>query len=178
VGALPLVIAIFLVGGVVAFPVTVLILATAAIFGPWFGMLYAMLGVLASALVMYGIGAWLGRDILQRFFGARMQRFKQEMASRGVLAVAAIRMVPVAPFTLINLMAGALSIALMDYVVGTLIGILPGLIASAVLGPQFTTVLSTFSAQNVALLVLLLAVWIGVAFGAQALVGRLRRSAS
>lgn len=178
VWALPLVLTVFLVGGAVAFPVTVMIVATAAIFGPWWGILYALLGAVASALLMYFIGAWLGRDIMRSLFGSRFERVKREMARRGILAVAAIRMVPAAPFTLVNLMAGACSIALVDYVAGTLIGMLPGLIAIAMLGHHMTGLVSNFSAQNLAVVVLLIAVWLGVAFGAQTLAGRWRGSAS
>jgi phosphatidylserine/phosphatidylglycerophosphate/cardiolipin synthase-like enzyme/uncharacterized membrane protein YdjX (TVP38/TMEM64 family) len=176
--ALPLVLAVFLIGGAIAFPVTVMIVATAAIFGPLFGILYAALGVIASALLMYFVGAWLGRDILRTLLGSKCERVKQEMANRGVLAVAAIRMVPAAPFTLVNLMAGACSIAVVDYVIGTLIGILPGLIAIALLGHQLTALLTNFSAQNAAVVVLLIGLWIGIAFGAQALVVRWRGHAS
>ena len=43
-----------------------------------------------------------------------------------MLAVAAIRLVPIAPFTFVNFAAGASAIKLVDYVAGTLVGMLPG----------------------------------------------------
>jgi phosphatidylserine/phosphatidylglycerophosphate/cardiolipin synthase-like enzyme len=55
------VLAAFLGGGLVAFPVVLLIAGTAAAFGPILGFTYATVGSLASALLTYGIGAWLGR---------------------------------------------------------------------------------------------------------------------
>jgi phospholipase D1/2 len=168
----------YLIAGLVAFPVLVLIVATAATFGPWLGFLYALMGVLSSALLTYFIGAWLGRDMLRRTLGARLNRIRQEMDERGILAVAAIRAVPVAPFTLVNLTAGACSIALVDYVVGTVIGMLPGLIAISALGHQISTMLMDFSVENVALVLLLILCWIAVAWSAQSLVRRLRRRAS
>jgi phospholipase D1/2 len=173
-----LVMATYVVAGVVAFPVLVLIVATAAIFGPWFGFVYAVLGVIASALFTYLIGRWLGRDLLHRALGARCERVRKEMDKRGVLAVAAIRLVPVAPFTVVNLMAGACSIALIDYVAGTLIGMLPGLIVISALGHQVAAMLTTLSVRDAAVLALLVLAWLTLVLGAQALVGRWKRQAS
>jgi uncharacterized membrane protein YdjX (TVP38/TMEM64 family) len=172
-----LVVATYVVAGVVAFPVLVLIVATAAIFGPWFGFVYAVLGVIASALFTYLIGRWLGRDLLFRALGARCDRVRKEIDKRGVLAVAAIRLVPVAPFTVVNLMAGACSIALVDYVAGT-IGMLPGLIVISALGHQVVAMLTTLSVRDAAVLALLVLAWLTLVVGAQALVGRWKGQAS
>ncbi len=60
----------FVAGGFVAFPVTVLIVATAAAFGPWPGLAYAACGVLVSASLTYAIGARLGKETLAQRAGA------------------------------------------------------------------------------------------------------------
>jgi phosphatidylserine/phosphatidylglycerophosphate/cardiolipin synthase-like enzyme/uncharacterized membrane protein YdjX (TVP38/TMEM64 family) len=168
----------FVVAGVVAFPVTVLIVATAAAFGPWFGFLYATGGVLASALVMYFVGALLGHDLPRWVLGARWRRVRREIDDRGMLAVAAIRLVPLAPFTLINLIAGAGGIGLIDYVAGTLLGMLPGLLAVSALGHQITALFTDFSPAKLGVLAVVVAGWIALAWAAQTLVGRLRRRES
>jgi len=124
----------FLAGGLVGFPVVILIAATAAAFGPWLGFLYATLGVLASALALYTIGARFGQNALRPLLGSRLDRVRAKIARQGVLAVAAVRVVPVAPFTLVNLALGASAIKLVDYVAGTLLGMLPGLIVMSALG--------------------------------------------
>ena len=54
-----LVLAAFLLAAVVAFPVNALVLATAAVYGPWYGFAYSMLGVFSSAFLVYFVGAWL-----------------------------------------------------------------------------------------------------------------------
>jgi phosphatidylserine/phosphatidylglycerophosphate/cardiolipin synthase-like enzyme/uncharacterized membrane protein YdjX (TVP38/TMEM64 family) len=165
----------YLTAGAVAFPVTVLIVATAVIFGPWMGFLYAILGVLASALAMYFVGALLGRDALRSMSGPRWAKIQRGIEDRGILAVAAIRLVPIAPFTLINLIAGACSISLIDYIVGTVMGMLPGLIAISLLGLQITTIFTDFSIANFARLVLFVFCWVALVWSVQALAGRLRR---
>ena len=120
-----IIIGIFVVLGSLMFPVTVLIGATAAAFGPWYGFGYALIGAMASAAATYAIGALIGKNTLRDFLGPQLNRIRQRVAKRGVIAVAAIRTVPIAPFTVINLAAGASAIPLFDYMAGTLLGMLP-----------------------------------------------------
>lgn len=169
--------AAFLLGGLIAFPLTILIAATTATFGPWLGLLYATTGAMLSALVMYGIGAWLGRDALQGFLGERLNKIRKRIVRQGVVAVAAIRLVPVAPYTVVNLVAGASGIGLGDYVVGTLLGLAPGLVAMAVFGPQIMRTLASPSLGEVTLLLAGLVIWIGLSFAIQAAIARYRPEA-
>lgn len=122
----------FLIGGLTAFPVTVLIVATALLFGPFLGFTYALVGTGAAATLTYAIGHYLGRDTVQRLGGARLNRLSRGLARRGILAVAVVRMMPVAPFTVVNLVAGASHIRFRDYALGTLLGMAPGMLALTV----------------------------------------------
>lgn len=171
--ALGLVVGLFVLGGAVAFPVTILILATAAVFGPWWGMLYAAAGVAASAGLMFAIGARFGQGVPRRLLGKRWDSLRERLQRRGLLAVVALRVVPVAPFSLINLAAGAASIRFVDFVLGTLIGMGPGLAAIALMGDRIAKVLADPSAGQIGVLVLCVAGWIGLSFAAQSIVSRL-----
>ena len=173
-----LVIGTFLAGGLAAFPVTILIAATAATFGPWYGFLYATLGVLASALATYAIGAQFGQRALRRILGQRLDRIREKIERQGVLAVAAVRIVPVAPFTFVNLVAGASAIKLVDYVAGTLLGMLPGLVVMSALGDRIVAILSDPSIGEVALLAAAVIGWIGVSLAVQSFVSRVWRRTS
>ncbi len=176
--ALGLVVGLFLLGGAVAFPVTILILATAAVFGPWWGMLYSTAGVAASAGLMFAVGAQFGQDVPRRLLGKRWDRLRERLQRRGLLAVVALRVVPVAPFSLVNLAAGAGSIRFVDFGLGTLIGMGPGLAAIALMGDRIAKVLADPSAAQIGVLALCVAGWIGLSFGAQAIVSRLGERAS
>jgi uncharacterized membrane protein YdjX (TVP38/TMEM64 family) len=168
------VVGIYVAGGLAAFPVLALILATAATFGPWLGFAYALLGVVASALVTFFVGAGLGRNAMQSLLGSRWDQVRKAIDRRGILALAAVRLVPVAPFTLVNLAAGACAISVFDYIAATLIGMLPGLVAISALGHRITALLTDLSVQNIGLVALCIAGWLGLALGAQILVRRLR----
>ena len=157
----------FLVGGLVAFPVTILIAATAASFGPWLGFTYALIGAMVSAMLTYAIGAMMGRDALQSILGRRLTDIRNKIARQGVLAVAAIRLVPVAPFTLVNLVAGASGIGLTHYLVGTVLGLLPGLVLLSLLGSQVMRIIASPSPVDIVVFVALIAAWIATAFAIQ-----------
>ena len=171
--ALGVVLALFVVGGAVAFPVTILILATAAVFGPWWGMLYASAGVAASAGIMFAAGARFGQEVPRRLLGQRWDRLRDRLQRRGLLAVVVLRVIPVAPFSLINLAAGAGSIRFVDFGLGTLIGMGPGIVAIALMGDRIAKVLADPSASQIGVLALCIAGWIVLSFGAQAIVSRL-----
>ena len=166
------VIGAYLLGGLVAFPLVVLIAATAAAFGPVEGFIYALGGSVASAVLTYGIGAWVGRQPLRSLLGPRLNRIRNVFVRRGVLAIAAIRLVPVAPFTVVNLVAGASSVRLVDYVVGTVLGLLPGLLLMSALGYQIYRFLIAPTAADLALLAGAALLWVVAVFGAQRLAAR------
>jgi phospholipase D1/2 len=114
-------------------PVTLLIVATAIVFEPLEGVVYALGGVLCASTASFGVGRLLGRSHVRRAAGRRLNELSRRIARRGVLAVAAVRMVPVAPFTLVNLVAGASHVGLRDFLLGTLIGVAPGIVGIVVL---------------------------------------------
>nr|WP_249153308.1 VTT domain-containing protein [Bradyrhizobium diazoefficiens] len=163
----PLAIAAFVLGGLVIFPVLVLIAATAAALGPWLGFVSAMVGVFLSALVLFAIGRVLGRERLQRLLGRRAARIQERVVGKGILAVVVIRMIPIAPFSVVNVVAGASTLPLRDFMVGTLLGMTPGILAMAVLGAQIADLARNASWTNMLLLVLAFLGWLGICAGAQ-----------
>ncbi|CAB3966900.1 membrane protein [Burkholderia cenocepacia] len=132
----------YVVAATFAVPITLLITATGLVFGAWPGVAYAAVGTMAAAAANYGIGRWLGRDAVRRLAGARANRLSEHIGRRGVLAMAVLRLLPIAPFTVVNLVAGASHIGLRDYLVGTAIGMLPGLVLTVTFAHQLTAALS------------------------------------
>jgi phosphatidylserine/phosphatidylglycerophosphate/cardiolipin synthase-like enzyme/uncharacterized membrane protein YdjX (TVP38/TMEM64 family) len=171
------VLAAFLGGGLVAFPVVLLIAGTAAAFGPILGFTYATVGSLASALLTYGIGAWLGRRPLQSILGPRLSRIRNRICRSGLVAVAAVRLVPIAPFTLVNMVAGACRIPMGAYLGGTALGLLPGLFAISALGHQIFRYIIDPNPADFALLIAAALLWLALIIAGQALAVRARGTA-
>lgn len=168
------VIGLFVLGSLVVFPVTVMIALTAMTFGPWLGFLYAVAGSLAGAAVSYRLGVVVGRGFLRGLMGRRLNRISLALGRRGVLSVIALRMVPVAPFTMINMVSGVSHIRFADFLLGTLLGMAPGIAVMTALGDGLRQVWRAPSAENFALLAAFAALWIGLSLALQAAVSRWR----
>ncbi|MBM9603700.1 VTT domain-containing protein [Desulfopila inferna] len=136
-----LVLGTYVLCGLVSFPVTLLIIATVIIFGPWWGMFYALSGAELSALAMFFLGRRLGRETVSRFAGSILNRLNNKLSESGLMAVITFRIIPVAPFSVINMIAGISSIRLQDYLLGTIVGMLPGTIAITIVADQISETL-------------------------------------
>ena len=134
-----LVIAAYILGGMVAFPVTLMVMATVMVFGPWLGLAYAMTGSELSALVVFGVGRLLGREAVRRFAGSLFNRLNKKLSESGWMAIIIFRIVPVAPFSVINLIAGVSEIRLKDFAIGTFVGMLPGMMAITLLADRISS---------------------------------------
>jgi len=128
----------FLIGGLLVVPVTALIAITVLGFGPVLGFVYSLLGMTASALLTFWIGRKVGQKTLRRWSGPRFRHISRQLANKGVLAVIAIRILPIAPFSIINAVAGASHIRTRDFFLGTVIGEVPGLLGLAIFVDQIT----------------------------------------
>ncbi len=124
--------------GMLSFPVTLLIMVTIIVYGPWWGIWYAMLGTTLSAVIMFLVGHLLGKNMVSKFSGGIINRVNKRLSQTGVMAVIAFRVIPVAPFSLINLIAGVSAISLRDFFLGTLIGVIPGIAAIALVADRLT----------------------------------------
>ncbi|MFO7971748.1 MAG: VTT domain-containing protein [Desulfobacterales bacterium] len=130
--------AAYMLGGLVSFPVTLMIIATVIIFGPWWGLFYALVGAELSALLLFFAGRWLGRDTVSRFAGSLFNRLNQKLSKSGLIAVIRFRIIPVAPFSVINAIAGVSEIRLQDFALGSLIGLIPGVIAIVIFADRIS----------------------------------------
>ena len=161
----------FLAAGLIVFPMLLLIIACAAVFGPVLGFVYSSAGLLASAALNYAIGAWLGREVLLNALGRRFDSTRSALMRRGLIMTAVVRAIPMSPFALVSVVAGASDIRFLDYLIGTAIGIMVPVILLTVATEQTSRLLTEPSAIQLALLAGVIALWIAVAFGAQAVLG-------
>ena len=123
-------------GGFVLVPVTAMILACIYLFGPMLGFGAAFAGSLASAIVGFALGRVLLGNWVRGLRSPRLHRVRNRLARSGIVAIAAIRIVPIAPFTIVNVVAGASSVGFRDYLIGSAIGLAPGILAMTVLADR------------------------------------------
>lgn len=162
----------YVVAGLLVVPVMLLIAVTGIVFGPLQGALYALAGTLASAFVTYGLGHWLGHDTVRRMLGPRTNRLSQRIAMRGIMAMMVVRMLPIAPFSVVNVVAGASHIRFRDFAIGTTLGMLPGILMTVTFVHQLAEAARRPSAGTAAVLVAVTTLIIAVALGLRRLLKR------
>jgi phospholipase D1/2 len=149
-----IVVAMFVIGGLIVIPVNALTAVTILVFGPVAGGFYALIGCTASAMVLYEIAHRIPIQRLRRHAGARMERFHHHLVRHAVWAVALVRLVPVAPYSIVCLLLGTTAIRRAPYVAGTALGMLPGIVVNAFFIDRVIAAIRHPSMTTVALLAL------------------------
>ncbi|BBA34572.1 phospholipase D [Methylocaldum marinum] len=147
------VIGAYIIAALTAIPITLVIFVTAVVFGPTSGFVYAILGSLISASLTFALGQVFGRDLVRRLGGSRLNTLSRWLRHRGLLAMLTVRLIPVAPFTVVNLVAGASHIRFRDFLLGTIFGMVPGTLAITVFSDRLAAAVHHPSPVNIALLV-------------------------
>lgn len=155
------VLVVYLVASLLVLPVTVLIIATAAVFGPWLGIGYSLAGSVTSALLMFAIGRVAGRGTVENFTGRYFRQVADGLRNRGLLTMIAIRLLPIAPFTIVNMVVGASGIRARDFALGTVVGMTPGIVGLSLFQMQLERSVREPGIASFAMLALVSLVMIG-----------------
>lgn len=131
--------ALFVAAGCLAVPLSMIVLLAVLLQGPLDGALSSLLVGACVGLLSFGAGALLGRDAVAKLLtgaGPKLQALNALVARRGFLAVFIARLVPAAPFAVVNLMLGVTPIRWPAFLAGTLVGMLPMVALTAWLAPE------------------------------------------
>lgn len=123
----------------VMFPRPLITLFAVIAYGPVWGFVIAMTGIQVAAWSSYVAGTRLDPATVRRMAGAKLDKILQVLRRRGLLAMTALRLVPLAPFAVEGVVAGAMRMRLWEFLLGTAIGILPGTLTSTVFSNQIST---------------------------------------
>ena len=142
---------------VLLFPGTPFTVGAGLLFGPALGSVTALAGATLGATLSFLVGRVIGRSAVEQLAGRRVQAIDDFLSSRGFIAILMVRLIPLFPFNVVNLVSGVTALKLRDYVLGTAIGIIPGTVLLAALGgsiddptsPTFLGALAGFIALTV-----------------------------
>lgn len=108
-----------------------------ALFGMVEGTILALAGATVGACAARYAAATLLRDWIRTRFGARLRSFEEGIAREGGFYLFALRVVPAAPFWLVNLLSGLVPMRTWTFVWVSFVGMAPGTIAYVYAGRQF-----------------------------------------
>lgn len=125
------------------------------LFGIAAGSILAIIGATLGATAAFLIARATGRDAVDRLASGRVATVDEWVGQRGFLAVFSMRMVPLVPFNVSNYAAGVTAIRLRDFVLGTGLGIIPGVVVYTIIGARADDPASPLFLGAVAALVVL-----------------------
>jgi uncharacterized membrane protein YdjX (TVP38/TMEM64 family) len=145
----------YILGGLLFLPITLLISATVIVFGPFFGFGYAFLGALVSSIVTFGVGMLLKSKISLNWEIKGLKYLNKLLSRQGILSIFLARNLLILPFSFINICAGATRISFRDYLIGTILGLLPNLLALAIFADRVVSAIVNPNWINILLALLL-----------------------
>jgi uncharacterized membrane protein YdjX (TVP38/TMEM64 family) len=127
-------IVLYTVGTLLILPSTPLNLSGGAIFGAWMGTLWTTVAAIIAAIVSFAFTRTVGRAWVAQKFAGRWEVIDAEMRQGGLFYMFAIRLLPLIPYGIVNFSAGLTSIRFRDYLIGTALGTVPGILPFVMMG--------------------------------------------
>ena len=113
---------------------TVLTVTGGFLYGPLLGTLYTVVGATAGSAAVFLAARYAFGDWLRTRAGPSIRRMETEFRENGVSYMLVLRLVPLFPFFLVNLVPAFLGISFRLYLACTLVGIIPGSFVYALVG--------------------------------------------
>lgn len=138
-------------------PVSPFTVASGFIFGLWWGFVWSMVASTASALFIFFLSRYMLHDFITNNLKGRYPLVDKMLEGGGWSFILFLRMVPVLPFDLVSCFAGVSSLKFRDFVIGTILGEIPGAVVLVMLGTSLDDIGSAFFYLAIALAVLVFA---------------------
>ena len=165
--SLPVAVAAFAILALGGVPQFMLIAGAVVAFGPWNGLAYSWIGTLVSSVIGFYCGRAFGARLLHDYAGEGVQKFKKLIGRNGLMASLIVRLVPSAPFVVVNMAAGVTPMRFRDFLLGTAIGIVPKIALTAFAGNSAIRAIRGGGAQHIVLLVIAALVWLAAGWFAR-----------
>lgn len=136
-----------------------LTIAGGILFGPIWGVVYAITGATIGASLAFLVARYAARDwVAARLTGERWQRLDRDVERHGWKVVAVTRLIPLFPFNLLNYAFGLTGIPFRHYVAASFVCMLPACIAYIVFSSSLLDLIrGRISATAVAGIILVVA---------------------
>lgn len=138
---------------VACFPGPLLAAASGILFGTAAGTLISIIAAVLGAVAAFSLARRIAGDAVLRIGGARVRRIAEVVGRRGFISVLYARIVPGAPYTLVNYAGGLSPVKLGDFTLATAIGVAPRAFAYTALGGSFRNLTSPEALVAVGVLV-------------------------
>lgn len=121
------------------FPRTVFTVSAGLLFGTLWGTVLTLTGTALAAVLAFFLVRWTGGRLVARYATHhRAVWVRRRLDHHGTLAVTSLRLIPMVPFAALNYLSGLSTVRFWPYLVGTVVGCVPGTLAIVILGDAVT----------------------------------------
>lgn len=133
--AIALYIAVYALSTALSVPgATVLTVSGGLLFNQWLGTAYVVVGTTMGAIAVFLIAKTALGDALRAKAGPNIKKMEAGFQENALSYLLVLRLIPLFPFFVVNVVPAFLGVRLSTYAVGTFIGIVPGAFVYAVVG--------------------------------------------
>ena len=117
----------------------ILTLAGGFVFGAVLGTVFVNLGATTGATLAFLTARYVLRDTVEQKFGKSLRPFQEGFAKNAFSYLLTLRLIPLFPFFVVNLVSGLTRVSAGTYIGATALGIIPGSFVYAYAGRQLGT---------------------------------------
>jgi uncharacterized membrane protein YdjX (TVP38/TMEM64 family) len=128
---------LFMIRPLILFPASILTLVAGAVFGPWLGILFTVIGENLSAAIAFFVARYFGGTWEKNRDIGTLNRWQQSLRDNALVTVMTLRLMFL-HFDLVNYAAGMTAMRYRDFFIGTFIGVVPGMVSFVLFGSILT----------------------------------------
>lgn len=141
-----------IVGAILFFPGTPLTLLAGATLGVFWGSVVSLIGNTIGAIAAFLIGRYFLKDYVQNNLYKKYplaRKYESRFFKNGLVTVILLRLIPLFPFNALNYLLGVTQVRTKDYILGTILGIIPGTIAFVYFGKALVMLSAVHIASSI-----------------------------
>ncbi len=146
---------LFTVVPLTLFPDSILAISGGLAFGIVWGSIYTMIGALMGATLAFFITRTIGNDTVNKLLDKKFKGAKRYTDKMGIEVILLLRLIPLFPFDIVSYLAGLSNIKFRKYIIGSIIGTIPGILVFNNIGQQIIDFTSFGFVVSIILLVIL-----------------------
>ena len=147
---------IYIISAALALPFALMLtILSGAIFGLTLGIIIASFSSTIGATICFLISRYIAKDFIQNKYKTQLLKFNEGFKKEGAFYLFAIRLTPIFPFFIVNIVMGLLQITTIKFYFISQIAMIPATLLYVYAGVQISTLKSISDITSPELLILL-----------------------
>ncbi|SDO74140.1 TVP38/TMEM64 family protein [Clostridium gasigenes] len=123
-------------------PTSMLALVGGGLFGPIKGFIFTMTGFWIAGTIAFYLARSLGREFVAGILKRKFNKLESIMQKSGFKYLFILRLPPIIPYDPLSYISGLTNISYKDFILASLIGVIPETICYSIIGTSFKSPLS------------------------------------